>query len=149
MIVIAQLIRQIKEVDFLLEFLWSMKDDWIIQRISFELIDSPNVLLRRNSEVVLVVLCLELLLWLHELTVLALVLRSCNPGRHLDHPLSIMRLAMAGELIIRVRTLASDQFDHIGLILAIFIIQNERRLFLPWVICQPYLVEKFLLQPLA
>lgn len=126
-----------------------MKDDWIIQRVSFELIDSPNLLLRRDSEVVLVVRCLELLLCLHELPVLALVLWSCNPGRHLDHPLFIMCLAMPGELIIRVRSLASDQFNHIGLILAIFIIQNEGRLFLPWVICQPDLVEKFLLQPLA
>lgn len=126
-----------------------MKDDRIIQRVSFELIDSPNLLLRWGTHVVLVILCVELLLWLHELPVLVLVLWSCNSARHLDHLLAIVCLAMPGELIIGVRSLASDQFNHIGRILAIFIIQKEGRLVLPWVICQPDLVKKFLLQPLA
>jgi hypothetical protein len=107
------------------------------------------LIIRWEAEVALVVLGLKLLLWFHELPVLVLVLRRCNSRRHLDHPLFIIRLAVPGELIIGVRSLASDQFNHIIVILAIFIIQNEGRLFLPWVICQPDLVEKLLLQPLA
>lgn len=43
LILIAKLTRQIYELDFLLGLLWGDKDDWIIQRITFELIDSPNL----------------------------------------------------------------------------------------------------------
>ena len=42
-ILIAKLTRQIYELDFLLGLLWGGKDDWIIQRITFELIDSPTL----------------------------------------------------------------------------------------------------------
>ena len=57
--------------------------------------------------------------------------------------------AMPGELIIRVRPLAAHQLSHIGLILAVNIIHNKLCLFLPRVICQPNLIKKFLLEPLA